>query len=96
MPTRRTTKEKAKEAIREAYGNSEYTEEIIKALEQEPFINKACVSSNVCKHDKAVALEKIKTEIEQIELLARYTRGDIKQMAIDIIDKYKAESEEKE
>lgn len=24
----------------------------IKALEQEPFINKACVSNKVCEHDK--------------------------------------------
>ena len=38
-------------------------------------------------------IDKIRAEIEQIELLARYTRGDIKQMALDIIDKYKAESE---
>lgn len=30
------TKEEAKEAIKEAYGNSEYTDEIIEALEQEP------------------------------------------------------------
>ncbi len=30
------TREEAKEAIKEAYGNSEYTDEIIKALEQEP------------------------------------------------------------
>lgn len=30
------TKEEAIEAIKEAYGNSEYTDEIIKALDQEP------------------------------------------------------------
>ena len=30
------TKEEAREAIKEAYGNSEYTDEIIKELEQEP------------------------------------------------------------
>lgn len=30
------TKEEAREAIKEVYGNSEYTDEIIKALEQEP------------------------------------------------------------
>ena len=30
------TREEAIEAIKEAYGNSEYTDEIIKALEQEP------------------------------------------------------------
>lgn len=30
------TREEVIEAIKEAYGNSEYTDEIIKALEQEP------------------------------------------------------------
>ena len=30
------TREEAKEAVKEAYGNSEYTDEIIEALEQEP------------------------------------------------------------
>lgn len=39
------------------------------------------------------SIDEIRTEIEQIELLARYTRGDIKQMALEIIDKYRAESE---
>ncbi len=62
-----------------------------KPLEQEPFINKPCVSGEVCEHDKNKVLDKLRAEIEQIELLARYTRGDIKQMALDIIDKYKAE-----
>lgn len=39
-------------------------------------------------------LDKIRAEIESIDLLAEYTRGDIKRMALDVIDKYKAESEE--
>lgn len=30
------TKKEAREAIKETYGNSEYTDEIIKTLEQEP------------------------------------------------------------
>lgn len=87
------TREEAKEAIKEAYGNSEYTEEIIKALEQEPFINKACISTTVCKHDKEVALNKIKAEIkrnseifineDREECLAIY-EDDV----IEIIDKY--------
>ena len=45
------------------------------------------------KKSKTDILDQIRAEIEQIELLARYTRGDIKQMALDVIDKYKAESE---
>ena len=31
---------------------------------QEPFINKACVSSGVCEHDKNKVLDKIRAEIE--------------------------------
>lgn len=34
-------------------------------------------------------LDKIRDEIEQIELLASHTRGDIKQIVLDIIDKYR-------
>lgn len=45
---------------------------------------------------KIDVLDKIRAEIEGIELLANYTRGDIKRMALDIIDKYKAGSEDKE
>lgn len=87
------TREEAKEAIKEAYGNSEYTEEIIKALEQEPFINKACVSTNVCKHDKEVALKNIKAEIKHHSELFINEFGE-KSLAIyeddvfEIIDKY--------
>lgn len=38
-------------------------------------------------------LDKIRAEIESINLLAEYTRGDIKRMALNVIDKYKTESE---
>lgn len=63
--------------------------------EQEPFINKPCVSSGICERDKQKVLEKISSEIENIDLLAEYTRGDIKRMALDIIDKYtNAETED--
>lgn len=93
MRNKRMTREEAKEAIKEAYGNSEYTEEIIKALEQEPFINKACVSTNVCKHDKEVALNNIKAEIKHHSALFINEFGE-KSLAIyeddvfEIIDKY--------
>lgn len=42
-------------------------------------------------------LNKIRAEIQNINLLSIISRGDIKRMALDIIDKYKdkAESEEK-
>lgn len=42
------------------------------------------------------ALDQIRADIERIELLASYTRGDIKQIALDIIDKYRKGSENKE
>ena len=60
----------------------------IKALEQEPFINKPCVSSGVCEHDKQKVLDKIRAEIKSMS-------GDIETIAdvLQIIDKYKAESE---
>lgn len=35
-----------------------------KALEQEPFINKPCVSGEVCKHDKNKVLDKIREQIK--------------------------------
>lgn len=34
-------------------------------------------------------IDKIRAEIESIDLLAEYTRGDIKRIALNIIDKYK-------
>lgn len=79
----------------------------IKALKQEPFINKPCVSSGVCEHDKQKVLDKIRAEIEQI--VSRYSisreRGGMGQVewsdrlikeseVLKILDKYKAESEE--
>lgn len=65
----------------------------LKALEQEPFMNKACISSKVCKHDKEVVLDKISAEIEEEQ-----TYDGIyidRAYVLEIIDKYKAESEDK-
>lgn len=80
----------------------------IKELEQEPFMNKACVSSNVCKHDKAVALDKIRAEIKQLRNF-RAENYDLEQYCacfdariifrddvFEILDKYKTESEGEE
>ena len=62
--------------------------ELLYELEQEPFMNKPCISSKVCEHDKEVVLDKIRTEIlEYIDDL------DIAKEICDIFDKYKAESE---
>lgn len=76
--------------------NEEDIERVIKALEQEPFINKPCVSNGVCEHDKQKVLDKIRAEIVD---LGRRTMNDNRASGIwacrDIIDKYKADSEEK-
>ena len=62
--------------------------ELLDELDQEPFMNKPCISSKVCEHDKEVVLDKIRAEIlEYIDDL------DIAKEICDIFDKYKAESE---
>jgi hypothetical protein len=72
----------------------------IKALEQEPFINKPCVSSGVCEHDKNKVLDKLRAEmLEEMlshsgtgeEVIQAYADGLKK--GLEFIDKYKAESE---
>lgn len=60
-----------------------------KPIEQEPFINKSCVSSGVCEHDKQKVLDKIRAEI--IEMRNKQNVGVLE--CLDVIDKYKAESE---
>ena len=52
----------------------------IKALEQEPFIKKPCVSEKVCEHDKQMVLDKIRAEIMSKDGLEE---------TLEIIDKYK-------
>ena len=66
-------------------------------VEQEPFINKPCVSEGACKQHTATVLDKIRAEIEYIakdydkfEDLRR-VRG--LWIAIEIIDKYRTGSE---
>jgi hypothetical protein len=73
----------------------ELTHPKIKALEQEPFINKSCISEGVCHEDKVKVLDKIRAELdEQTEI---HSDGEFYIKNIDvkrIIDKYtKGESE---
>ena len=76
--------------------NGEWIYLPFKPLEQEPFINKPCVSSGVCEHDKNVVLDKIRAEIETWHKEGT-NWSDIRLMEIEnIIDKYKAESEKYE
>lgn len=71
----------------------------IEALEQEPFINKPCVSSGVCEHDKNKVLDEIRAEIEELKPNNPNFKGYFEQnvalnKVLEVIDKYKAESEE--
>ena len=74
-------------------------EELEEKLKQESFMNKPCISSKVCEHDKEVALDKIRTEIEEQVLESLSDGGDDWFTAekvnecLDIIDKYRTESE---
>jgi len=72
----------------------------IKALEQKPFINKPCIANKICHEDKVKVLDKIRAEIEQTakdyDKFDDYRRVRGLWIALDIIDKYKAESEDKE
>ena len=56
----------------------------------QPFINKPCVSEGVCREDKIQVLDKIRAEIKTMS-------GDVETLSdvLDIIDRYKAESEDK-
>ena len=75
----------------------------LEELEQQPFINKPCVSEGVCREDKIQVLDKMKAEIKEW-----YWKADKQALAKDpcvvdamvdlfirTIDKYEAESEEK-
>lgn len=70
-------------------------------LEQEPFMNKPCVAHQVCHEDKIKVLDKIKSEIEEQVLESLSDGGDDWFTAekvnecLEIIDKYRAESEDK-
>ena len=70
---------------------------------QEPFINKPCVSSGVCEHDKNKVIDSIRAEIEQLststctETRKIYINADdFKENVLAIFDKYKAESGDEE
>jgi hypothetical protein len=71
----------------------------IKALEQQPFINKPCVSEGACKQHTNTVLDKIREEIDALKIPVAsygdwYDWYDGVADCLKIIDKYKAESEE--
>ena len=83
------TKEEAIEAVKEAYGNSEYTDEILKALEQEPILDK--IRSEI---EHVIDYTYDSTDYDKSLYNGAYKDGLYE--ALDIIDKYVAESEDKE
>lgn len=82
--------------IVDIHGDIEGDYEIVRKYEeQEPFINKPCVSSRVCEHDKQKVLDKIRDEIERKAHSGQWSDATMYGMlkVVAIIDKYKAESE---
>ena len=49
----------------------------LSSVEQEPFINKPCVSSEVCEHDKNKVLDKIRAEIDEQIKYNTYFNSDM-------------------
>lgn len=71
-------------------------------FEAQPFINKPCISKGVCREDKIQVLDKIRSEIEKLNPVdygsiysyeSHNGARDMKQDALQIIDKYRVESE---
>ena len=69
--------------------------------EEEPFINKPCISTGVCHEDKVKVLEQIRDEIAELEIYYDndYFSGNRDAMfmcndVLQIIDKYKAGKEQ--
>lgn len=79
---------------------SKVIRDTVSGIEQEPFINKPCVSEKVCEHDKQMVLDKLKAEIEEpLKINQGLNTESAKAQAIalswvlEVIDKYKAEIE---
>lgn len=72
-------------------------DELSSVKPQEPFMNKPCVAHQICHEDKVKILDKIRAEIEQTakdyDKFADYRRVRGLWIALEIIEKYKAESE---
>lgn len=76
----------------------EFFQIVIKLLDQEPFINKDCVSKSACHEDKIRVLDKITTEMEQLTVAVDTNCNQYvsKNDVINIINKYKTERNDKE
>lgn len=49
----------------EAFHKWNLNELVLTPKEEEPFINKLCVSENICEHDKIAALEEVRNDIAE-------------------------------
>lgn len=79
--------------------DGEKMREAIKVLDQEPFINKPCISKGVCHEDKIKVLDKISAEIEREEdwlKIAGYNAYNVYIAFNSIKRVLKQEDEEKE
>lgn len=61
----------------------------LKALKQQSFMNKPCISAEVCEHDKMQVLDNVRAEIVEMRSKQNCSCAD----CLDIIDKYIAKSE---
>jgi hypothetical protein len=70
---------------------------VLELLENEKFMNKPCISSEVCEHDKNEVLDKVKAEIEKLQTYKMFIGEEETYVERDdvlaIIDKYIVESE---
>ena len=70
---------------------------VLELLENEKFMNKPCISSGVCEHDKNEAIDEIKNEIEQYKINSNIRDAECfnagLKMALNVIDKYKSKIE---
>ena len=74
---------------------AEWLKDYKRLLEQEPFMNKPCIAHQICHEDKVKVLDKIRAEI--LNFKEKCNASDYLGCGIlEIIDKYKAESEEEE
>ena len=80
------TREEAKEAVKEAYGNSEYTDEIIQALEQEPILDKI---RDEIEFKSRIVLKDTPNDDWSVKW------NECIKEVLEVIDKFKVESEVK-
>lgn len=60
----------------------------IQALENEPFMNKPCISAGVCEHDKMQMLEKLRAEMDSLHNGCGLFNDGI-DASLKVIDKYR-------